>query len=319
VSTEVRPALSICVVARDTGQLPQIIESLATQSAPPDEYELVVVDASEHGLDLPEQPDVTVSVHRADPALGDAALLDRAWRNATHDGIAFLASDVVPAWQWVEGIQRRLGRGRRVVSGSWLPSPDEVGDSGPLSYLLWAGRREVTVATTDQLACLRADLERIGGVPDIGDPDRRSATLAARLVDAGADPSKARHALVFHPVDRTPLAEKLAQRRARTREMLAVLDEHPRARARLMPAGVVPHIRHAEVLLLLVGVLLAIARRDRRALLLAVPYLHERIELAPPAGGPRRKLLVLPGTFAVDVHDTATSLWFRLRRRQPGA
>ena len=307
--------LSVCTVTRGPARLAALVAALGEQSAGPETFELILVDASVDGLAVPSHPDVTVQVLRADATTTDAALLDRAWRAAHGPSVAFLAPDLVPAPLWIEAMQRQLRRGRRVVSGSWLPLTEDLPQAGPASSGLWALNREVPVATLDQLGCLRADLEAIGGVPAIADPDVRDAELAARLVEAGADRSWARHAVVFHPVTSPDLTSVLAERRDRTVRMLATLDEHPRARAHLMPAGVLPHRRHVEVLALVAGLLLA--PRNRRAGLLALPWLYERGLLTPRAGGARRRWVVLPGVLAVDLHDAITALVARLRPRQP--
>jgi hypothetical protein len=78
------------------------------------------------------------------------------------------------------------------------------------------------------------------------------------------------------------------------------------------------HRRHVEALLLVAGIVAAVVRRDRRALLLVLPWVHERTDLTPQAGGYRRKWIVLPGALAVDLHDAAAGLALRLRPRQRG-
>jgi hypothetical protein len=315
VSTDAEPELSVCTVVRDPTTLPSLLGALAQQSAGPETFELVIMDATPDGLGPADHPDVDVVLRRSSPGEGDAGLLDQAWRAARAPGIVFLAAHLAPAPRWVEAMQRQLRRGRRVVVGSWLPEPDGVGQSGVLSQHLWTAPEESGVATTDQLACLAADLGRVGGVPDLDDPVARGVTLAARLVDAGADPSWARHAVVYHPIDGAGLAPALGERRRRIAASLAVLVEHPRARARLLPAGVFPHRRTIEVLLAALGLLTC--ARDRRSLLLALPWLHERTCLTPRAGGERRRWFVLPGVLAVDLHDAVAGLATRLAPRQP--
>ena len=94
----------------------------------------------------------------------------------------------------------------------------------------------------------------------------------------------------------------------------AVLAQHPRARARLLLGGLFTRRSHAEALLAVAGVLLA--GRDRRAALLAAPWLHERLCLTPAAGGNRRRCFVLPGVLAFDVYDATLATAARMRSPQ---
>jgi hypothetical protein len=200
-------------------------------------------------------------------------------------------------------------RGRRLVRGSWLPVADDVRAGKALEPgLLWSART-LGVATSDQLACLRSDLETVGGFDESRlDPDVCDTDLAARLVDSGVGPHWARHAVVYLRV----VSSRLRDNRDRVRAISAVLADHPRARARLMPGGLFWHRYQPEALLLVASLVAATALRDRRALLLAVPWLHERTCLTPRVGGPRRKWVLLPGVLAMDLRETALTTKERL-------
>jgi GT2 family glycosyltransferase len=160
------------------------------------------------------------------------------------------------------------------------------------------------------MACLRADLERVGGWDEQLPDDLADVDLALRLVDSGVDPVWARHAVSYYDVAVHPLAE-MVQRRQPNRSVSALLAAHPRARARLLVGGIFWHRRHAEAMLAVAAVLLS--RCDRRAALLAVPWLHERLHLTPAAGGLRRRWFVLPGVFAFDLYDALLTTAARLR------
>jgi hypothetical protein len=317
VSPSVEHELSVCVIVRsDDAPLPRMLASLTEQSALPGSFDVVVVDATNAGLDVAVAGTPRVTVVRADQATSRAALHDLAWQTATAPSVAFVGVDLVPAPMWAEAMMRALRRGRRVVTGGWLPNPDTLDQTGIASYRLWVSPHEVALATADQLGCLRSDLERAGGFATDFDDASADVELVARLVDVGAEPFWARHAVVYADVTDRTLGEMLGASR-RAAETVRVLDEHPRARGRMLLGGLLWHRRQAEALLALAG--LAFAGRDRRALLLVAPWLHERTCLAPAAGGRRRRWFVLPGVFAADVYHLTTTTRSRLapRSRKP--
>jgi hypothetical protein len=300
--------LSICVVRRDGDPpLEPLLASLAEQSVGADTFEIVLVDASRRGgVEL--SPTLAIERVTCDADLSHGAMRNLAWRAASSDNIAFLAADLVPTTTWVEALVQALHRGRHLVRGNWLPASEDVSAGGAVPRALWWSRRSLPIVTSEQMACLRSDLERVNGfAEDLLDPDVCDTELATRLVDAGVDPVWARHAVVFHPVDRTGLGTS----RARIQTITAVLAEHPRARGRLLLGGVLWHRYQVTVLLLLAG--LGLARRDRRALVLALPWLHERTDLTPRAGGSRRRWALLPGVLALDIAETSLTTYERLR------
>jgi hypothetical protein len=317
VSPVVAHELTVCVVVRNhDAPLTRALDALSEQSALPGSFDVVVVDATTSGLELDPRERPPVTVIRVGANATRAELSDAGWQAATGPGIAFLAPDLVPAPMWAEALMRALRRGRRVVSGSWQPNPDSVDRAGSASHRLWFSPRESRLTTADQLACLRADLERVGGFVDDIDEQRADVELVARLVDAGADPMWARHAVVYTDVTEQSVTDMLAASR-HSASTVTVLDEHPRARARMLFGGVLWHRRQVEVLLALAGLLGSL--RTRRALLLAAPWVHDRTCMAPAAGGRRRKWFVLPGVFAADVFHlmTTTRSRFAPRGRKP--
>lgn len=310
--------VTLCVILRSLSDpLARLFEGLTEQSARRTSYDLVVVDASADGIEVEVDDRLpSVTVVRADPSLPRTALLNIAWQHARGRGVAFLDVSLVPAPGWVQAMTRALRRGRRLVTGRVEPQPSSLDRAGPLSYRLWSTPHEVALLPSEAFACLRTDLASVGGWDEsIADPDLCDTDLAVRLADSGVDPFWARHAVAFYDVDAHGLPQMLAARR-RVEPMLDLLAEHPRARARLLVGGVLWHRRQLEVLLAVTGV--ALAARDRRSLLLAAPWLHERLCLHPATGGPRRKLLVLPGVFAFDAIDTATTTMSRFRAGRGG-
>ena len=309
--------LTVCIVVRDAdAPVERALEALGDQASLPGSFDVVVVDATVDGLKLETRKRPPVTVVRADADDTRADLHDAGWQAATAPGVAFLAPDLVPAHMWTEGMIRALRRGRHVVSGSWQPNPDSLHRAGQASYRLWFSPREARLVTADQLAVLRADLERVGGFVDDLDDQRADVELVARLVDEGVDPMWARHAVVFTDVVEQSVADMMAASE-HSASTVTVLDEHPRARARILLGGVLWHRRQVEVVLALAGIVGAV--RNRRSLLLAAPWVHDRTCMAPAAGGKRRKWFVLPGVFAADVFHLMTTTRSRLapRGRKP--
>lgn len=305
--------LTVCVVFRGRGEpLQRLLDALAKQSALPGSFDVVVVDASRGGMtaEPPARPKVTVVADESD---NRQRLLNRVWRESTAPYVAFLAADAEPSELWVEAMTRALRRGRRVVSGTWRPHHDSLHNAGTASYRLWTSARDLALVSADQLGCLRSDLEEVGGWDETLDDSSADIDLAARLVDAGADPFLARHAMALSDVEPTDLPTMLTLHR-NALPALRVLSDHPRARARLLVGGVGWQLRHVEVLVAAAGLLMA--RRDRRALLLASPWVHERTCLAPATGGPRRKWFILPGVFAFDLWNAVAILRARLTGSQ---
>jgi hypothetical protein len=309
--------LTVCVVVRDAdAPVARLLDALGDQASLPGSFDVVIVDATPGGLQLESRKRPPVTVVRADASGTRAELHDAAWQAATAPGVVFLAPDLVPAHMWTEGMIRGLRRGRHVVSGSWQPNPDSLHRAGQASYRLWFSPREARLVTADQLGVLRTDLESVGGFVDDLDDQRADVELVARLVDAGVDPVWARHAVVYTDVVEQTVADMMASSE-HAASTVTVLDEHPRARARMLLGGVLWHRRQVEVLLALAGLVGGL--RNRRALLLAAPWVHDRTCMAPATGGKRRKWFVLPGVFAADVFHLMTTTRSRLapRGRKP--
>lgn len=300
--------LSVCIVVPpDAPPLDTLLVALREQSAGPAALEVVLVGSPKYSVESAGG----LPIIKVTGAGSPGTLRNLAWRAASGAGIAYIAADLVPAPLWAEALLQALRRGRRLVRGSWLPIAEDVRAGKALEpALLWSGRT-LGVATSEQLACLRADLEAVGGFREgLFDADVCDTDLAARLVDNGVDPFWARHAVAYFPV----APDRLEDSRARVKAISTVLAEHPRARARLMPGGLFWHRHQAEALLLVGAVVAAVTRRDRRLLLLALPWLHERTCLTPRVGGPRRKWLLLPGVLATDLRETVLTTTERLTR-----
>lgn len=310
-------ALTVVTVASAANdRLTRLLDALEDQTAPRGSFDVVVVDATPDGAFAAAGQDreLAVRVVRADPGASRAEALNVGWRAADTAMIGFLDVDLVPARAWVGAMEMALQRGRRLVTGKFAPDPDTLTNAGVLSHRLWASPRRLQLVSSRNIGCLRRDLEAVGGFDPTVAPTSVDVDLAARLVDSGVDLYGARHVVAYETIDETPLATLAAGRFAHGAEEMETLAEHPRARARLLLGGVFWHRRHAEALLAAAGGLLAL--RDRRALLLAAPWIHERTCVTPGTGGPRRKWLILPGVFAFDLYDAVVTTSTRLRGPQ---
>lgn len=317
MTTDTPLELSVCTVARTSDdQLPRFLDGFAQQSAPRGSFEIVVVDATTDGAwaDAGATAPVPVRVVRAPAETSYADALNTAWRAAAAPAVAFLGVHLTPARGWAESMAYALSRGRRVVTAAVQPNPDSLDRAGSLSHRLWASQHELPLVGSEQMGCLRGDLERVGGWDPTVPVKTCDVDLAARLVDDGVDHHLARHVVAFHDVDETDLTSMLAARGA-ARDSIDALAGYPRARARLLVGGVFWHRRNVEALVAAAGVVAA--TRDRRALLLTAPWIHERTCLAPRTGGPRRKWFILPGVFAFDLYDAVTTTAARLRPMRP--
>src|SRR5437764_5393449 len=196
--------LTVCSVARTPADpVARLLDALAHQTAPNGSYDAVLVDATSSGAFASLQPVAGVTVHvvRVDADTSRADALNAGWRAASGRAIGFVAVDFVPARAWVESMATALRRGRRLVTGSLQPNPDTIDRAGGMSHRLWASRRALPLVTTDQMACLRDDLDRVDGFDPSVPAEVCDVDLAARLVDDGVDRFRSRHAVAFHDVE----------------------------------------------------------------------------------------------------------------------
>jgi hypothetical protein len=310
--------LSVCVLAtpETARSLPRVLAGLLEQSVA-DGVEIVVADTSGTGRqDLAAlETDAVPFMHIDLAGLSDAAAWNAAWRAAAGRTVAFLRADVVPGPLWCEALLRIAARGRPVALSTWVPDPDSVRAGGILSRPVWTSYYDRPLAQVSGLACLRADLDVVGGLDEGRSPtapfaaEVLAADLVLRLVDAGADLVHARHGLLFHPIGARP--PMVRGRWAQARAIAAELTAHPRARARVLAGGIAWHRRDLEIAGGLMGVCLAPG--DPRWLLLGAAWLHERTHLNPRAGGARRRWTILPAVLVDDVVGavvtTAATWW----------
>lgn len=304
--------VTVVTVVRGDEALTRFLAALNEQSLPVPGYDLVIVDATRAGLsgiaDVPRR--FETQVVRVDPGVSHGAALNAGWHVARGAGVAFLSPDVVPVATWVEYFARSLRRGRRLISGRWLPTDASLPQAGPMSFRLWAVAREARLVASDQMGCRRADLEAVGGFDeDLIDPVICDTDVGIRLVESGVDPFFDSWLACNYDIEPVGLSTMIAARAAGA-DAVRMLADRPGARARLLSAGVIRRGAQPRVLLALVGLLLM--RKDRRTVLLVAPWWHLRTCVAPLAAGRRRRRFVLAGAFGFDMYDAVTNLIARL-------
>lgn len=218
------------------------------------------------------ETDVPVRVETVDGSLG--RVRNAGARMATGEVLACTDSDCIPAPGWLSAGVRTLSDQRvGVVTGSTVPEH-------PPPYAPWLLTREIRDQTWHFDACnvffRRAPLLQTEGFGD--DLNWGEDTIAGwAMLRAGWEASFAPDALVYHDVTYPGRAWHLR----RVREygnVAAVISQYPEARERLLWSRYFMRPRNATFAAALAG--LALTALDRRALLLALPYLRER--------GPRR-------------------------------
>ncbi|HVW81532.1 MAG TPA: hypothetical protein VHB69_11415 [Mycobacteriales bacterium] len=306
--------LTLCIVVTDAGApLQRTIDALVQIEAPKDSFDVVVVDGTGgNATGVITWPPVLHHIEVTAPAGASlGAMYNLGWRAGNGVAVAFVAADAVVDPSWFAQITAATRRGRRLVMGRWLPSTPSLPEAGPLSYRLWASPRDASLVPTGNFAVRRTDLEAVGGFEESdADLDSTVLDLAARLVEDGVEPYRARHAVLLGDVPQWTIAEMLADRR-RTAAAVEFLAERPIARSQLLAGGVIREGAQAQLVLLLLG--LALSLRDRRYLAFTLPWLHGRTCTNPRAAGYKRRWFVLPGAFVMDGVETGLAVRARLR------
>jgi hypothetical protein len=309
------PSVAVVVVTRDRRALVgRALDALAAQTWP---AEVVVVDNASTdgtGADLAARPVRVLTEPRHVPV---AAARNRAVEallaGSAPDLVAFTDDDCRPTPTWVESLVASWREGVALVQGVTSPDPEQR--VAPLSRTQWTPA-EAGLYETCNIAYDTAAFREAGGFdetfavevatvlgPRLGRyPFGEDTELAWRVRRAGGRTRFAARAVVHHHVfdpDRSYLL-----RRAVVGAGWPLLLRRVPELSSLLTGGVVlgPHRRDA--LLAGAGVLAAVA--DRRAVLLAVPYLWRTTRPLRP--GRRERLAALPWIALRDAVETGALL-----------
>jgi GT2 family glycosyltransferase len=314
------PQVTVVVLTRRREtRLAFLLDALAAQTLPPDEFEVIVVrdaDDAEQRAEVPARLRARIVVAGQREPLGTKRNLG--WKAARGELVAFTDDDCRPSPGWLAELHsawRAGGGGDMVLQGAVRPDPDET-------HLLTGLSRSLSVTgpspwfQTANLALPRALLERLGGFDAGFELMGEDTDLGLRALSAGAEPAFVEGALVHHAVH-VANVWTAACASARARGVARVFSRHPGAR-RAIPFGLFWKRSHATALLALAGVA-ATARGRRWGLLALLPYVFDNYDRGRPAT-PRHVAAVaahLPGRFAVDLAETAATVRGAVEARTP--
>jgi hypothetical protein len=121
-------------------------------------------------------------------------------------------------------------------------------------------------------------------------------------------------ALVYHDVRKSDFRAAVKEI-TRWVDLPHVIALHPDRRRTLLHRRYFWRAAHPPVLLAMVGMAGAIVRRKPVLLLLALPWLRHRVQVAPLSWGPRRRWIVLPAAFVLDFLEVAVMVRGSIRHR----
>jgi glycosyltransferase involved in cell wall biosynthesis len=312
LSDPTAPAVSVVLATRDRAdRLARALDAISSQRLE-EPFELIVVDdasADETPAVLREREGSwdagPIRVIRRPAAGGPAGARNTGWREASAPLVAFTDDDCEPTDGWLAAL---VGAAAEVpdgfVQGPTRPHPREAAARGPFSRTIEV-RALGPWFPTCNVAYPRALLERLDGF-DERLPRGEDTDLAWRAQELGAVPVWAPDAVVHHAVMEIGAIGRL-EVAAAWRPAFVNFARHPQLREQL-EFGLFWKQSHALLLLALLG--LALARRFRPALLLAVPYAREvRARMAQEGAPP----LAAPYYAVHDAVETATAVSGSLR------
>ena len=308
-----RPRVSVvCSTHGRAHELPGLLDALAAQTMPVDEFEVIVVDDG--------SPDDTGAVlERLAPTLpyelriislrpnqGASAGRNAGWQAARAELIAFTDDDCRPTPGWLlAGVEALEAAGpHHLVAGPTDPVPEDR------HLLLGPFSRSLTVATmryfeTCNIFYRRDDLESVGGMSVEYGFGGEDTEMALRLLDRGVQPVWVEAAHVHHGVRPSSFRANLREAR-RWGNLPKLLALHPDHRSYLLDSPVFWKRTHPPTIAALVGIAAALAWWSPRPLALGLWWVVHRLVVEPACPGPRRRVLALPGTFVIDATEVAT-------------
>ncbi|HEU5082087.1 MAG TPA: glycosyltransferase family A protein [Acidimicrobiales bacterium] len=316
------PRVSVVCSTYDRAPLvARLLRTLADQTLPADELEVVVVDNGSTDdtatvLErLAHEVPFRLRTLRHARNRGAAGGRNTGWRAAAAPVVAFTDDDCAPEREWLErGLAALEGVGPRTFAvGRTRPDPDEE------AWLRRPFSRSMSVEEprfyeTCNVFYRRDDLEALGGFDEgfgIGGED---TDLALRLLDAGGQAVWVPEAVVRHQVRPPSFRANLREAR-RWVDLPRVVGRHPGRRGELVHRRWFWKRAHPPTVLALAGMAAAAGRRSPVPLVAATWWLWHRLATEPACPGPRRRVLALPGTFAIDATEVATMVRGSVRHR----
>ena len=295
--------------------LPRLFKALEDQTLSPSDFEVVVVDdaspddTAEVLATLAANTKLDVRVLSVDGPRnrGQGAARNLAWRAAKGDVVAFTDDDCIPIPTWLEEGLAAMAGDRRIVVGRTVPNPDHEHLRGPFA-------RTISVESplyfeTCNIFYRRDDLDAASGFDEVftagGAHGGEDTDLGWRVRDLGSVPVFAADAIVFHDIKPNDWIGA-ARQALRWTGIPRAVQRHPEEARRLLIGRVFWKWSHPYALAAIAGLLLA--SRVRWAAALGLPWIVYRVRVAPLTDDPRRRWLVLPGAFVVDVAEIAAMI-----------
>ncbi len=314
------PEVTVCVSTRNRAdRLERLVAHLQAQTLPPERFEVVVVDDGstddtwQRLQQLAAASPVRITTVRNPTSTGPAAGRNRAWRAGRAPVCAFTDDDCRPAPMWLEHGVAALAERPAIAVGAIRPTHEDEARIGPFSRFLVADRGIAGWFATANLFVRRVDLEASGGFDEtFKNAAGEDTDLGLRVTESGVPFVFLPQAVVYHDVEPSSLLRLIKDQR-RWADIPAVIARHPDARRHLLYRRYFWKPTHASLLLLLVGA--ALATRRPAALVLAVPWVHERT-CAQPRGNPGgESVSLLLGALAVDGAELVAMLRGSVRNR----
>jgi GT2 family glycosyltransferase len=297
-----------------------LLNALEEQTLEPQRFEVVVVHDYDDPRALrsleahPLAQEGRLRCIRIDGVSGPSQKRNLGWRAARAPLVVFTDDDCRPDPDWLRLlVAASAEHPGAILQGATSPDPLEDAVSAAPHHRSQSIDPPNTFAQTCNIGYPRELLERVGGFDEqLPSAAGEDTDLALRAKAVGARQLGVADAVVFHAVESFSLPSVIRMN-WRWQHLPYVVRRHPALR-REMVLGVFWRATHFELLLAFAGV--AMARRRRIGLLLAVPYLVRALN----ARGPRRRARAvsaaeLPGRVLIDLAEIATMARGSVRHR----
>lgn len=306
------PTVTVCISTRNRSHLlPRVLGQLEQQTLPKPDFEVVIVDNGstddtwEVLQALQQHTSVELRIHRNPPGKGPAAGRNRAWRDGRGELCAFTDDDCTPTPTWLEHAVAAVATRKVVAAGrvDWPPSDNPR--IGPFTRYVKATENLAMWGATANFVAHRSDLEAVGGFDEgFLNVAGEDTDLLFRILETGVDFAYLDDAVVYHPVEQAG-PRGLIRDGQRWVDIPAIFAKHPQARD-LLHRRLFWKVSHERLILALLG--LAGIRLSPKAVLLILPWLHERTCRAPIAETVAERVVTLPAALVLDMSELIVML-----------